>query len=1466
MSPSPEPDRSIFSLTPPDTPNRSVQTPPPKPVARLQVSDNIWTSPAFLKETPFPSLPSSSRVADPFWEVEDGWEERPPAKRTKFGRASGQWRFVERTPSPEAQAGEQQQDEIHINEEAVRESPEQVDQSGVQLTPLSDTPDLHDKVSSHEARGDGSEIDTRDEDAVDIVMMDESFEEPIIGVFDVFADTGKAERILESTVEDTPMVDATNASYFESVEGMDEPALKNLDTPIEELAIQDEQYKRSASVVTEVLSGVPGPIHGATDPSGISVSDNILDEPNSHALPASSSLHLETALSSKPVVSPLLGLDDTASSRQRSPGLHIEIRGATPLPDDLLDDHSQAPGTPHIQPLPSPGLSVVSPLETRSQLRIPSFAVPEEQKTISGPESLPTRPVTQAQKEHAALSPPNDAPQARERASPSLSSSSSFATQEADEALPELPSEVQESPSPSPESGSERKTSDVLDPTSYVKSSNGIIAKVEQGHKVDNSASVRDYDIPESQMDELPVITNLSNVEGNKVTREGREIEEEAEPILPKAPAKMSMIEKALQEAPLPKAQDSPSSSFGYEDLPNDGNSTGDLPNELQKEEATVAISNGSSSPILYNDPRLSDGMDIFEEEFATQAQTLEVSQPSPLERDTLFDRLIADFDPDGDMSEMIEMSQSYLDASELAEAPPADLEDIDSISSGGSMVIDENLDRQSRPASIEAATSKEQEKVPSEPESELPAIMNRSKIKPEVQDTYFNEAEMPTSNAPGQEPSPHTVEIVDLIRIDAEEDSSSVQGIAGDQESQAFVKREGSTIREQEHPRPTGEIVDLIGSNAMEDSSSIQDASANQEPQDFLKREETEPIEDPATQISTQQFYSSQPRFHVRDSFSEDALISSEVEESEEKVSQPQFTMPSELPSLFTQRSRPLTRAQSKLVAPEPMETDEDDIDPPDETIKTKDLVASHPRTPDLTQPTEGDSLQPVTHPVKAQEPTLPTPRLTQKSTKELEEMPLSQESQTPAMDSEQDEVGEETPKAAQPRAELIPDARSPDQPAAPSEQVKSSFFSQQPPSLPPILPQARMQEDPSFKSLHLEPTAGFRTSISYYVSLAYLHKHFNKKIDILTICVSATKPVKSQKGPRDWTQTLLLTDPSSSATAKPIIVAQLFRPSQDVLAFPDSGDVVLLRDVKVQTQKQKMMLISTNSSAWAVWRQGILENPDKMEVRGPPVEIGAGERGVVRGLTTWWASLDEGFRERIVGANRVVETEGAKDANGKARTEVNKGSRQGGDDQVSVGVDKVGGKEKRKSTVEVQVGVGRRAKQQRAMEQQTELTPPATRSKQKENSASTTNSPLLQRRRETTPRITRPKCKEAPTPLKTSPPAESHRETTPAVTRSQARGSSTPTQSSPTSQRRNEATPPNTRSSKQKGIQVLIEASPQKAAVDARSPKSGMKNTHILRNGVKYTDDDTTPRSRGGKTTTHELRDGKKWQDNGG
>ena len=175
----------------------------------------------------------------------------------------------------------------------------------------------------------------------------------------------------------------------------------------------------------------------------------------------------------------------------------------------------------------------------------------------------------------------------------------------------------------------------------------------------------------------------------------------------------------------------------------------------------------------------------------------------------------------------------------------------------------------------------------------------------------------------------------------------------------------------------------------------------------------------------------------------------------------------------------------------------------------------------------------------------------------------------------------------------------------------------------------------------------SGIATAHTYFTKLASLEKRLNSSseqngaVDVLAIVADSTKePGRAKGGPRDYYTIFKIMDPSIP-TSSPVRV-EVFRPWKAVLPAADVGDVILLRGFVVKSRKRQPYLLSTDSSAWCVWRfaehtdtEGnvVVREAEKSvrsrrmshidvreEVKGPPVEYGFAEKEEARKLRDWW------------------------------------------------------------------------------------------------------------------------------------------------------------------------------------------------------------------------------------------------------
>lgn len=165
-----------------------------------------------------------------------------------------------------------------------------------------------------------------------------------------------------------------------------------------------------------------------------------------------------------------------------------------------------------------------------------------------------------------------------------------------------------------------------------------------------------------------------------------------------------------------------------------------------------------------------------------------------------------------------------------------------------------------------------------------------------------------------------------------------------------------------------------------------------------------------------------------------------------------------------------------------------------------------------------------------------------------------------------------------------------------------------------------------------------GLRTALSYFSPLSSLPLHLNDPkssnstgVDVLAIVVTATaQPKRAKGGPKDHFTTLYVADPPFDSKGSQI---QIFRPWKRSLPIAEIGDVILLRNFVPQSRARECFLLSSDASAWAVWRfsgNNAKSDGDQTadedyyknirECRGPPVESGAEEEAYAAHLRRLW------------------------------------------------------------------------------------------------------------------------------------------------------------------------------------------------------------------------------------------------------
>ncbi|KAJ5649692.1 uncharacterized protein N7484_003415 [Penicillium longicatenatum] len=143
-----------------------------------------------------------------------------------------------------------------------------------------------------------------------------------------------------------------------------------------------------------------------------------------------------------------------------------------------------------------------------------------------------------------------------------------------------------------------------------------------------------------------------------------------------------------------------------------------------------------------------------------------------------------------------------------------------------------------------------------------------------------------------------------------------------------------------------------------------------------------------------------------------------------------------------------------------------------------------------------------------------------------------------------------------------------------------------------------------------------GLRSKLSYFAPLATLIDHFSALVDTISIVHEVSPIAKATSGPKDYFLTVQLTDPSMAGT---VLQAQIFRRYKSAMPTMAEGNAVLLRNLKVRSFDHSIMLVSVESSSWAVFDG----SGPEAQVNGPPVEYGSEERAYASGLRKWYSEF---------------------------------------------------------------------------------------------------------------------------------------------------------------------------------------------------------------------------------------------------
>ena len=167
------------------------------------------------------------------------------------------------------------------------------------------------------------------------------------------------------------------------------------------------------------------------------------------------------------------------------------------------------------------------------------------------------------------------------------------------------------------------------------------------------------------------------------------------------------------------------------------------------------------------------------------------------------------------------------------------------------------------------------------------------------------------------------------------------------------------------------------------------------------------------------------------------------------------------------------------------------------------------------------------------------------------------------------------------------------------------------------------------------LKLSRALRTELSEFTALRMLRYHLTQKLDVLGVATTAPQdPERAKGGPRHYLITFNITDQSIiPGGSQPVAEVQVFRPYKDALPIVKVGDGILLRNFTVIAVKNRGFALQSNdASSWAVFRS---DGDEEVEIRGPPVELGEGEKKHIAILRSWYSELDSKAMEKINRAN---------------------------------------------------------------------------------------------------------------------------------------------------------------------------------------------------------------------------------------
>ncbi|RJE19322.1 hypothetical protein PHISCL_08332 [Aspergillus sclerotialis] len=159
-----------------------------------------------------------------------------------------------------------------------------------------------------------------------------------------------------------------------------------------------------------------------------------------------------------------------------------------------------------------------------------------------------------------------------------------------------------------------------------------------------------------------------------------------------------------------------------------------------------------------------------------------------------------------------------------------------------------------------------------------------------------------------------------------------------------------------------------------------------------------------------------------------------------------------------------------------------------------------------------------------------------------------------------------------------------------------------------------------PEVPERYFSPTAGsdrdalsLRTKLTGLTPLAALADNIGSSTDSISVICEVSSTILADPEKSEQVLTFQLTDPSMAGTP---LLAQITQPYNETLPQLAEGDAILLRNFKVHGLNRCVMIASSDTSSWAVFRGA----EEAAQIAGPLSEYNTDEHAYASSIRQWY------------------------------------------------------------------------------------------------------------------------------------------------------------------------------------------------------------------------------------------------------